>query len=60
MSDIFNMAYLMAATGDKSKPLLVAICLIISIVLIVILIITGKMMSNSDEDEAVDEKERDE
>ncbi|GEM_PF-1326821 len=32
---------LTAMTGDDSKPLLVAVCLIVSIVLMVILVITG-------------------
>ena len=45
-----NNISLLAATGDKSRPLLVAICLIISIVLMIVLIITGKTV-NSREDE---------
>ena len=31
------------ATGDSGKPLLVAICLIVSIVLMVVLIMVGKV-----------------
>lgn len=42
------LSYLTAMTGDTSKPLLIAICLIVSIVLMVVLIITGK---NNDSDD---------
>ena len=37
-----NISLLMAATGDNNKPLLVAVCLIVSIILIVVLVVTGK------------------
>jgi len=40
-----------AMTGDTSKPLLIAICLIVSIVLMVVLIITGKNIKNNDYDD---------
>ena len=38
------------ATGDSGKPLLVAICLIVSIVLMVVLIMVGKG-GNGEDDE---------
>ena len=51
--------FLMAATGDRSKPLLVAICLIVSIILMVVLIITGKNNGKEgvDEDKTEDTEE---
>ncbi len=48
MLDLF--ALLMAATGDNGKPLLVAICLIVSVVLTIILLVTGRMANKQDED----------
>ncbi len=48
-------ALLMAATGDNSKPLLVAICLIVSVVLTIVLLVTGRMANRQDDD--VDEEE---
>lgn len=41
---------LMAATGDNSRPLLVAICLIVSVVLTIVLLVTGRMANKQDED----------
>ena len=38
------------ATGDSGKPLLVAICLIVSIVLMVVLIMVGKGGNGEDDD----------
>lgn len=48
-------ALLMAATGDNSKPLLVAICLIVSVILTIVLLVTGRMANRQDDD--VDEEE---
>jgi len=45
------LSYITAMTGDTSKPLLIAICLIVSIVLMVVLIITGKNIKNNDYDD---------
>lgn len=39
------------ATGDNGKPLLVAICLIVSIVLMVVLIMAGKSGDKTDREE---------
>lgn len=47
------LSLLMAATGDHGKPLLIAICLIVSVVLMVVLIITGKNVKD-DEDDDID------
>lgn len=54
MIDLLTL--LMAATGDNSKPLLVAICLIVSVVLTVVLLVTGRM-ANKQDDEIEDEEE---
>lgn len=43
-------ALLTAMTGDNSKPLLVAICLIVSVILMVVLIITGRNGKNDDKE----------
>lgn len=48
MIDLY--ALLMAATGDEGRPLLVAICLIVSIVLTIVLLVTGRMANKQDED----------
>lgn len=53
MLDIYTL--LMAATGDNSKPLLVAICLIVSVILTIVLLVTGRMANKQDED--VDDEE---
>ena len=45
------------ATGDSGKPLLVAICLIVSIVLMGVLIMVGK--GGNGEDDESDEEEKD-
>ncbi len=50
------LANLVAMTGDNGKPLLVAICLIVSIVLVVVLIVLGKN-SQYTEDEKESEQE---
>ena len=52
---INNMLYLMAVTGDESKPLFVAICLIVSVILMVVLIVTGTVMSKRNKDDDTDE-----
>ena len=51
------LTLLMAATGDNSKPLLVAICLIVSVVLTVVLLVTGRMANKNDETDENDEDE---
>lgn len=42
---------LMAATGDSSRPILIAVCLIVSIILMAVLVITGKSAGKHDEDD---------
>lgn len=54
--EYMNNISLLAATGDKSRPLLVAICLIISIILMIVLVITGKV---NDSKTAEDEDDND-
>ncbi|MBQ9934716.1 MAG: hypothetical protein IJO70_02620 [Lachnospiraceae bacterium] len=54
MLDLLTL--LMAVTGDNSKPLLVAICLIASVVLTVVLLVTGRM-ANKQDDDIEDEEE---
>lgn len=44
--------FLTAMTGDSSKPLLIAICLIVSIVLTVVLIITGRSINKKDNEDS--------
>ena len=51
------LTLLMAATGDNSKPLLVAIFLIVSVVLTVVLLVTGRMANKNDEADENDEEE---
>lgn len=51
------VSLLMAATGDNSKPLLIAICLIVSVVLMVVLIITGKNIKDSEDEDINDAEE---
>lgn len=41
----------MANTGDSSKPWLIAICMIVSIIVVVALFIIGQTGKNEDEDE---------
>ena len=55
MLDIISM--LMAATGDNSKPLLVAICLIVSVILTIVLFVTGRMVNRQDDEESGDDEE---
>ena len=50
------LSFLIANTGDEGKPLLVAICLIVSVVLTIILLVTGRIANRQDEDD-VDEDE---
>lgn len=52
------LTLLMAATGDNSKPLLVAICLIASVILTVVLLVTGRM-ANKNDDEADENEDED-
>ncbi len=49
-----NLTLLLANTGDNGKPLLIAICLIVSIILSVVLFITGR--SDKDDDSDSDEE----
>ncbi|MGN0497080.1 MAG: hypothetical protein ACI4GW_12715 [Lachnospiraceae bacterium] len=45
----------MVNTGDTAKPWLIAICMIVSIVVVVALFILGQKGKSDDEDEAGDE-----
>ncbi len=47
MRDLYMM--LVPPTGDTSKPGLFAVCLIVSIVLMAVLIITGRNSGSSDD-----------
>ncbi len=51
------LSLLMAATGDDGKPLLIAICLIVSVVLMVVMIVTGKSASNSEDTDVEEDTE---
>ena len=46
------------ATGDSGKPLLVAICLIVSIVRMVVLIMIGKSNADSDEKQNIEDNRK--
>ena len=46
------------ATGDSGKPRLVAICLIVSIVLMVVLIMIGKSNADSDEKQNIEDNRK--
>ena len=46
------------ATGDSGKPLLEAICLIVSIVLMVVLIMIGKSNADSDEKQNIEDNRK--
>lgn len=48
---------LMPATGDSSKPVLIAICLIVSIILMVVLFIMGKSGGSKNDEDDEDEVE---
>ncbi len=50
-------ALLMPVTGDSNKPVLIAICLIVSIILMVVLLIMGKSVGNKNDDDDEDEVE---
>ena len=50
------LAAVLAATGDSGRPLLIAICLIVSIVLMITLFVTGRYINKKNEDEDEDEK----
>lgn len=47
---MLNVMLGMAHTGDNSKPWLIAICMIVSIVVVVALFIIGQKSKNDDED----------
>lgn len=44
------MMCLTAMTGDDSKPFLVAVCLIVSVILMAVLIIMGKKNQSTDDE----------
>ena len=46
----------LVATGDSSKPLLIAICLIASIILMVVLFVTGRHGGQNNDDEDDDDE----
>lgn len=48
---------LMPVTGDSSKPVLIAICLIVSIILMVVLFIMGKSAGSKNDEDDEDEVE---
>lgn len=48
---MFNLMLALAQTGDNSKPWLIAICMIVSIVMVVALFIIGQKGKNDDEDD---------
>lgn len=50
------LVMLHAQTGDSSKPFLVAICFIVSIVLMVVLILTNKSQDDDGDDDDKDEE----
>lgn len=49
--DMFNSMLALAQTGDNSKPWLIAVCMIVSIVVVVALFIIGQKGKDEDEDE---------
>lgn len=49
--NMFNSMLALAQTGDNSKPWLIAICMIVSIVVVVALFIIGQKGKNEDEDD---------
>lgn len=49
--------FLMPVTGDSSKPVLIAICLIVSIILMVVLFIMGKSAGSKNDEDDEDEVE---
>lgn len=50
-------ALLMPVTGDSNKPVLIAICLIVSIILMVVLFIMGKTSGGKNDEDDEDEVE---
>ncbi len=53
---MYDMMLALAQTGDNSKPWLIAICMIVSIVMVVALFIIGQK-DNSDDDDLEDIEE---
>lgn len=51
---MFDVMLGMAHTGDNSKPWLIAICMIVSIVVVVALFILGQKNNNDDTDDLED------
>ena len=47
---MYNTMLALAQTGDNSKPWLIAICMIVSIVVVVALFIIGQKDKSEDED----------
>lgn len=50
MKNMYNTMLGLAQTGDNSKPWLIAICMIISIIVVVALFIIGQKDKSDDED----------
>lgn len=48
---MFNSMLALAQTGDNSKPWLIAVCMIVSIVVVVALFILGQKGKNDEEEE---------
>lgn len=46
---MYNTMLMLAQTGDNSKPWLIAVCMIVSIVVVVALFIIGQKDKNDDE-----------
>lgn len=47
---MYNTMFSLAQTGDSSKPWLIAICMIVSIVVVVALFVIGQKGKSDDED----------
>ena len=47
---MYNTMLALAQTGDNSKPWLIAICMIVSIVMVVALFIIGQKDKNTEDD----------
>ncbi|MBQ9983091.1 MAG: hypothetical protein IJP29_00725 [Lachnospiraceae bacterium] len=47
---MYNTMLALAQTGDNSKPWLIAICMIVSIVVVVALFIIGQKDKNAEDD----------
>lgn len=47
---MYNIMLALAKTGDNSKPWLIAVCMIVSIVMVVALFIIGQKGKSEDDD----------